>query len=112
MRFPVIETLAPFARDVIGANAAIQMPLADVAREMAVVERRASLRKVPVVSGLRQVKSEAREGQQTGIPATAFTNRTLFEAKRSRLGVFALGSPAYPKAAARHWSAITNRTLG
>src|ERR1051325_3113436 len=56
--------------------------------------------------------SEARVGQHTGMPAMALIKLTLWAARRSRLGVLTFGSPAYPKAEARHWSAITKRTFG
>src|SRR5690349_13141538 len=56
--------------------------------------------------------SEARVGQQTGMPATALTNQTLCCWRRSRFGVFAFGSPAKPNAWARHWSGRIKRMFG
>ena len=71
-----------------------------------------SLRKTPVVRGRWPVRSEARVGQHTGMPAMALMKRTLWPANRSRCGVFTFGSPAKPKAWARHWSASTKSTFG
>ena len=48
----------------------------------------------------------------TGQPDTAWVKFTDCVASRARLGVCALGSPLYPVAAARHWSANTETRLG
>ena len=71
-----------------------------------------SLMKMPWVCGRWPVSSEARVGEQTGIPATAWVKFTHSRSKRSKFGVFTFVSPAKPKACARHWSAMTMSTFG
>lgn len=70
--------------------------------ETASLPRVTSLRKTPCESGYRPVIKLARYGEQTGQQETAVVKRTLWEARRSRLGVKALGSLAKPAAWARH----------
>src|SRR2546430_655727 len=68
----------------------------------ALCERCGSLRKTPGVVERCPVRSEARQGLQTGLLETACVKLTLLRSRRSRLGVLTLGPPAYPMACARH----------
>ena len=50
--------------------------------------------------------------REQGYGVTILEGHSVGAAKRSMLGVFTFGSPAYPNACARHWSANTNTMLG